>query len=135
MEAIPLDSLRQVSSALRAAQDKKAQDPLVLDVRSLSGYTDFFLICHGNSAAQIKAITENIERKLRTDRIRPHHIEGDPSVHTWILMDYGDLIVHVFTPEARAHYGLESLWLDAPRIEIEEDSNHLGRAVEGTLRP
>jgi len=112
------NSLEKVTAAARAALEKKANDLIVLDVSGLSGYTDYFLICDGRSSTQRKAITEHVQRRMRSLRVRPHHVEGDAASSPWVLMDYDDFIVHVFHPETRAHYGLESLWLDAPRISL-----------------
>lgn len=102
-------------------------------MHSVSAFTDYFIICHGGSSSQIQAITSNIERKLRSVKVRADHIEGDVSTATWILMDYGDFIVHIFSEASREYYSLEKLWLDAPRIDFEneENSSDMGRKVEG----
>jgi ribosome-associated protein len=90
----------------------------VLDLRTLSDFTDFFLICHGTSDRQVLAIADGIEEQLwRECRRRPSHVEGRRSAE-WVLMDYVDFVVHVFQPETRSYYRLESLWGDAPRVRI-----------------
>lgn len=94
---------------------------------NVSAFTDYFVICHGGSSSQIQAIIGHIERKLKDIKVRPDHIEGDVSTSAWMLMDYGDFIVHVFNEASREYYGLEKLWLDAPRVEFEENSSHMGR--------
>jgi ribosome-associated protein len=89
---------------------------LVLDLRGLSDVTDAFVICHGSTERQTAAIADAIEQRLReTHGRRPGHVEGKRSGE-WILMDYLDFVVHVFTPETRSYYGLERLWGDAPRL-------------------
>ena len=101
--------------AAAAALDKKARDTIVLDLRKLTVISDFFVICSGDNIPQVKAITDNIEQKLREKGIRPLGVEGREHAH-WTLMDYGDVVVHVFEEETRLYYELEKFWLDAPRI-------------------
>lgn len=110
-----------VGRAVRAALDKKAADVLVLDLRNTPAFTDFFVICSGQSTRQVKAIADGIEEALKTAKVRPAHIEGYDRAE-WILMDYFTFIVHVFTPQTRTFYSLERLWGDAERIEVSEDS-------------
>jgi ribosome-associated protein len=107
----------QIARALRAAEDKKANDLLLLDLRKAAGFTDYFLICSGGNPRQIRAIADAILEALAVDGARPAHIEGyDRS--EWVLLDYFDFIVHIFAPETRAFYGLERLWGNAERIEV-----------------
>jgi ribosome-associated protein len=97
------------------AADKKAIDVAELDLRGVLGYTDFFVICSGNTDRQTKAIHDGIHYGLKKDHaLLPRRVEG-LSESRWILMDYLDVIVHVFTPEAREFYRLEQLWGEAPR--------------------
>ncbi len=94
---------------------------------------DYFVICSGTSTTQVKAIADNIEHKLREDDIRPIGVEGRDNAH-WILIDYGDVVVHIFEEETRAFYELGKLWLDAPRISWNgEDKDSLGRKDEGKV--
>lgn len=95
--------------------DKKAVDVLVLELKGVSIIADYFIICSGESTTQVRAIVEAIEDNFSKKSIRPIGIEGLNYSH-WVLMDYGDIIVHVFEEETRAYYQLEKLWLDAPRI-------------------
>ncbi len=95
--------------------DKKAVDVLVLELKGLSIIADYFIICSGESTTQVRAIVEAIEENFSKKSIRPIGIEGLNYSH-WVLMDYGDIIIHVFEEETRAYYQLEKLWLDAPRI-------------------
>lgn len=108
----------QVTTALRAAGDKQASDVLVLDLRKAAGFTDFFVICSGGNARQVRAIADHIIETLRVEGVKPAHIEGyDRS--EWVLVDYFDFVVHVFSPETRAFYGLERLWGNAESLEID----------------
>ena len=111
------ETIDRLRLAADAAQDKKAEGLEVLDLRELSSFTDYFLICHGSSPRQVHAIVEEIDKRLRAIRVRPQHVEGT-SGDAWVLMDYLDFVVHVFTGERRAFYGLEKLWADAPRVEL-----------------
>ncbi|NOY79308.1 MAG: ribosome silencing factor [Calditrichaeota bacterium] len=98
---------------------KKAVDVKILDVRNLTSVTDFFVICSGDSDMQIKAISEEILEKLKEINIRPWHKEGVTNLQ-WVLLDYIDVVVHIFRKEVRGFYGLESLWGDAKIEEVKE---------------
>ena len=98
------------------ALDKKADDVIILDVRGISSVTDFLLICTGHSEPHLKAIADEIGRRLRERGIRPHGRDGFPPSR-WIVMDYNDVLVHIFHPELRQSYGLEQLWGDAKRVK------------------
>ena len=107
----------QIDRALRAAEDKKAVDLTVLDLRKAAGFTDYFLICSGTNPRQIRAIADAVVEALKADGISPAHVEGyDRS--EWVLLDYFDFVVHVFAPETRMFYGLERLWGSAERVEV-----------------
>jgi ribosome-associated protein len=107
----------QIERAVRAAEDKKANDLLLLDLRKAAGFTDYFLICSGANARQIRAIADAIVDALAADGAKPAHIEGyDRS--EWVLLDYFDFIVHIFAPETRTFYSLERLWGSAERVEF-----------------
>ena len=114
-------SLSTLDPALRVAvestRDKKALDIVVLDLRGLASFTDYFLIVTGGSHRQLETIADEIERKLKEAKRRPSHIEGYPR-GDWILMDYVDFVVHIFTPTSRAYYDLERLWGDAKRLAV-----------------
>ncbi len=103
--------------AVAAAQEKKASDILVLDLRGLASFTDYFLICSGASRRQLESIADEVEGSLRDLRRRPSHIEGYPRGE-WILMDYVDFVVHLFTPSSREYYDLERLWGDAAKLDV-----------------
>ena len=107
----------QISVAVGAAEDKKADGLVVLDLRKAAGFTDYFVICAGQNARQIRAIADGVMEALALHGTRPAHIEGyDRS--EWVLLDYFDFIVHIFAPETRLFYGLERLWGNAERIEV-----------------
>ena len=119
--AKPRKLTSEVSKAVRAALDKKALDIVVLDLRNTPAFTDFFILCSGQSQRQVKAIADAVEDALRAAKVRPAHVEGYERAE-WVLMDFFSFIVHVFTPQTRTFYSLERLWGDAARIEINEDS-------------
>jgi len=98
--------------------DKKARDVLVLDLQGLTTITDYFVICSGESTTQVKAITGEIEERFHAEGVKPLGIEGLSHGH-WVLMDYNDVIIHIFEEETRKFYELEKLWIDAKRIRIE----------------
>ena len=101
-----------------AASDKQAENIVVLDLRGISTFTDFFVICSGNSEPQLKAIAGSVEDTLRREHnIRPHAIDGYP-LSQWVVADFGDVIVHIFHQSKREFYSLEELWNDAPRLSI-----------------
>ena len=114
---------RAVATAVRAARDKKAQDVIVLDLRHAGGFTDYFVICTGNNARQITAIADSVRETLKTELDeRPALTEGvDRS--EWILLDYFNFVVHVFSRECRSFYGLERLWGNAERHEIADEAH------------
>ena len=108
---------KQIELAVRAAEDKKAADLTVLDLRKAAGFTDYFVLASGNNARQVRAIADAVIDALSATGAKPAHVEGyDRS--EWILLDYFDFIVHVFAPETRMFYGLERLWGSAERLEI-----------------
>ncbi|MDP9294065.1 MAG: ribosome silencing factor [Actinomycetota bacterium] len=101
------------------AADKKANDVVALDLRGVIGYTDYFVICSGNTERQAKAIHDGIHLGMKNDHaLLPRRVEG-VSESRWILMDYLDVVIHVFTPEARDFYRLEQLWGEAPKRAVE----------------
>jgi ribosome-associated protein len=108
------------AAAARAAASKQAQDIVVLDVSELIVITDHFVICTATSSRQIRTVVEEIERALKQQlEVRPARREGEGDAGWWLL-DYIDVVVHVFGPEERAYYDLERLWRDAPRLDWEE---------------
>ena len=107
----------QVVQATRAAEDKKATDVVVLDLRKAAGFTDYFVLCSGSNARQIRAIADSVMAALADEGVKPAHVEGYDRAD-WVLLDYFDFIVHIFQPETRLFYGLERLWGNAERVEV-----------------
>jgi ribosome-associated protein len=124
-------TLRSVGKDLRvaiaASQAKKAVDLVVLDLRGLASFTDFFLLATGNSNRQLQTIADAIENELARVKVKPDHVEGY-SQGEWILLDYVDFVIHLFTPRSRAYYDLERLWGDALRLDIEPARRAAGQA-------
>lgn len=106
-----------VLAAVQAAFDKKAEKLELLDLRDGLAFTDFFIVCTGNNVRQVQAIADGVQEALRERGERPALVEGYQRAE-WILLDYFDFIVHIFTPATRDFYALERLWGDAQRIEI-----------------
>lgn len=104
-----------VQAAVAAAQDRKAIEIRVLALGEVSDFTDYFLVCSGATERQVQAISDAVEERLRQRGLRPLHVEGYRH-GWWTLLDYGDLVLHVFTDDKRAYYGLERLWADAPDV-------------------
>jgi ribosome-associated protein len=109
---------KSIELAVRAAEDKKAQDITVLDLRNAHGFTDYFVICSGANSRQIHAIADAVVDALAGAGQKPAHVEGRDRSE-WVLVDYFDFIVHVFSPDTRAFYGLERLWGTAEHVDIE----------------
>lgn len=112
-----LNALETALLAAEAADGKKAYDLLVLDLRELTSIADYFVICSASSTTQVGAIADGIGHALAGAGIRPSHVEGGPEA-TWVLMDYGDVIAHIFDEQARSYYSLDRLWGDAPSIRL-----------------
>jgi ribosome-associated protein len=110
---------KELTMAIDAALDKKATEVAVLDLRKADAFTDFFVVCTGSNPRQVNAIADAVEHSLKQQGRRPSHVEGSERAE-WVLLDYFDFIVHVFSPSARAFYGLERLWGNAKRIDIDE---------------
>lgn len=110
-------SLEVAMKAVNAALEKKALEPVLLDVRELASYTDYILIVSGRSDRQVDAVAQGIVESLK-ERLRPLSREGTRDGQ-WTLLDFGDVVVHVFYHQMRDYYDLESLWSDAPRVKLE----------------
>ena len=105
----------------RVVSAKKAHDVVALDMSEAITYTDYFLICSGTSTRQTKALAEELQRRMRERGVRPARVEGEREAE-WILLDYLDVVVHVFTPAARDFYRLEALWRDVPRKDLPSEA-------------
>lgn len=116
---LSIDSRTLAGHCVKAGLEKKAQDVVILDLSSISIFADFFVIASGSSTRQVKAIAGEIEETLSGMHVEPDHIEG-AGEGRWILMDYGDTLVHIFLEDVRIFYNLERLWGDAPRLTPED---------------
>ncbi len=105
--------------AVNAADDKKAQDLVALDISEIASLASYFLLCTGDSSRQMQAIADEVEKRLKASGIRPSHVEGYQNSE-WILMDYIDLVVHIFSKSARAYYDLERLWRDGKKLDTDK---------------
>jgi ribosome-associated protein len=118
-----LSSLEQARRIAGIAQDKLAEDVVILDMRPVCIYTDFFVVCSGRNPRQVRSIWDDVRERMKHDgeRVLPRSVDGERE-STWIVGDYLDVVLHVFTPETRAYYRLEDLWGDVPSIELEAAS-------------
>jgi ribosome-associated protein len=114
------DYSHQVQAAVRAASAKKAEKIMVLDLRHTSAFTDVFVVCTGQNARQVKAIVDSVEEALKALGQRAVAVEGYRTSE-WVLVDYFDFVVHVFTPETREFYALERLWGSAIRVDVSDE--------------
>jgi len=110
-----VNSKKIAQAIAKIADDKKAKDIVVLDLKNLSAFTDYFVICSGASDRQVKTIAGAIEMELKKKDINPLGMEGYETGH-WVLVDYGDVVAHVFYDDERHFYQLEKLWADAPKL-------------------
>jgi ribosome-associated protein len=114
------DLKRQVAAAIQACLDKKAEELSILEMEKGSGaFTDYFVLCSGTNPRQVQAIADEVELRLKGADLRPAHVEGYKQAE-WILVDYVDFVVHVFSEKARKFYDLERLWKTAKRLEPSE---------------
>jgi ribosome-associated protein len=106
-----------ITTAIEAAQGKKATRVVVLNLKKSSAFTDYFVLCTGHNVRQVTAIADAVQEALRGLHLRPTHVEGYDHAE-WVLMDYFDFIIHIFTPSTREFYSLDRLWGQAERLEI-----------------
>jgi ribosome-associated protein len=119
MQLSPLEQARRIAGIV---QDKLADEVVILDMRPVCIYTDFFVVCSGRNARQVKAIWDEVYARLKHDeRLLPRAVDGERE-SKWIVADYLDVVLHVFTPDTRAYYRLEDLWGDVPSVELEAAS-------------
>ncbi len=111
------DSIEMVKIAVKALDDKKAEDIRVLDIREVSIIADYFIIAHGNNRNQIQALVDNVQKELHKAGYELKSTEGAQSA-SWVLLDYTDIILHVFSKEERLFYDLEHIWKDGKQIEV-----------------
>jgi ribosome-associated protein len=105
--------------AVYAADDKKAHDLAALNISGIASFASYFLLCTGDSSRQMQAIADEIEKQLKAQGIRPSHVEGYQNSE-WILMDYFDMVIHIFSKSARTYYDLERLWRDGKKIDVDK---------------
>jgi ribosome-associated protein len=116
-----MDTLDKALLAIKIIRERKAIDPILIEVGKLTSITDYFLVAGGNSSRQVQAISKYLGRKMRDKGLKAFGVEGENEGH-WILMDYGDLVIHIFYQPIREFYDLEGLWIEAPRMVLDEKS-------------
>lgn len=119
---------KYLKTVVEALSEKKGDDTVVLDLRGLTQIADYFIICTGSSVPHIRALSDGVESKLKESKIKPLHIEGQRN-NSWIILDYGDILVHIFNPETREYYELERFWLDARRITFDNAQGTVSAAL------
>jgi len=118
-QGAPLEGIDAARRAVEAASEKQAADVVLLDVNGICSFASYFVICSGESERQIAAILDAVEQTMKQEGLRPHHREGDLD-SGWLLLDFGDVIVHIFSPAERQYYRLDELWSQAiPVVRIQ----------------
>jgi ribosome-associated protein len=110
-----MEPLEKALLCLKLINERKAIDPVLLEVNRLTSITDYFLVTSGNSTRQVQAISQHLSGRMKEEGFRPFGVEGEAEGH-WVLMDYGEVVVHIFYHPLREFYDLEGLWVEAPRI-------------------
>jgi len=119
-----MQTIDKAKLCLKIIKERKAIDPVLVEVGKLTSITDYFLIAGGNSSRQVQAITRHLRKKMREAGFRAQGIEGEQEGH-WVLMDHGDVVIHLFYQPFRELYDLEGLWIEAPRVDLETDDQKL----------
>jgi len=125
-----LDGKERALLCINASLKKKAKDLVILNVKTLSSFADYFIICSGTSDRQVQAIASSIQENLKEFGVLPLGVEGE-TFGKWVLMDYDDVIIHIFYEPIREFYDIERLWSDAPRMEIGGDVTELSALDQG----
>ena len=115
------DSIALARAIAVTAIDKKAEDLIIMDVRGMAGFTDFFVIMSGRSTRHVQSLAETVDKEVSSKRLSTSNTEG-MTEGQWVLLDYNDVVVHIFHDESRKFYDLEGLWHDAPRLSLTEES-------------
>jgi ribosome-associated protein len=115
-----METLDKALLCLKIIKERKAIDPVLFEVGKLTTITDYFLITSGSSSRQVQAISGHLRRRMRDEGFRSYGVEGEQKGH-WVLMDYGDVVIHIFYQPIREFYDLEGLWIEAPRVDLDED--------------
>jgi len=124
------DTKKRVILCVNAALEKKAKNIIILNMQKVTSFADYSIVCSGNSDRQVQSIAQAIEENMKKNGFLPLGIEGEKTAQ-WILMDYADIIVHVFYEPVRDLYDMERLWSDAPRMEIDNDAERITRLRKG----
>ena len=114
----PLDKAKL---CLKIIKERKAIDPVMLEVGQLTSISDYFLIASGSSSRQVQAVTRHLQKRMREEGFKAYGIEGEQEGH-WVLMDYGDIVIHLFYQPHRELFDLEGLWIEAPRVNLEDEN-------------
>jgi len=123
MDLLNSNELANIIAQLMLA--KKGTDVYIMDLQGLTTITDYFVICSAESDVQVKAIKDHITEQLRLHAVKPWHVEGEEAMH-WVLLDFVDVVVHIFQPETRQFYSLERLWGDAKITEVTDEDETAG---------
>jgi ribosome-associated protein len=124
------DSQERLLRCINATLQRKAKDLVVMKVKDLSSFADYFIICSGTSDRQVKAIASWLHESLKKFDMTPLGMEGLQHGH-WVLMDYGDIVIHIFYDPIREFYDIERLWFEAPKMMIDDDANEISALEEG----
>lgn len=116
-----MQSLDKTKLCFKIVMERKAIDPVMFEVGSLTSISDYFLIASGSSSRQVQAISRHLRKRMREEGFKTYGVEGDLEGH-WILVDFGDVIVHLFYQPYREFYDLEGLWVEAPRVDPDEEA-------------
>lgn len=114
-----METLDKAFLCAKIIRERKAINPILFNVGSLTSIADYFLIASGNSSRQVQAISRHLGKRMREEGFRSFGVEGEQEGH-WVLMDYGDVVIHIFYEPVRAFYDLEGLWVEAERIDMED---------------
>lgn len=114
-----METLDKARLCLKIIKERKALNPVLLEVGKLTSVADYFLIASGNSTRQVQAISRHMTRRMREEGLKAYGVEGEQEGN-WVLMDYGDVVVHIFYDPVREFYDLEGFWIEAARIEMDE---------------
>ena len=117
-----MQAIDKARLCLRFIRERKALDPLLLEVEELTSFADYFVIASGNSSRQVQAITRHVKQKMRDEGFLSDGVEGEQEGH-WVLLDYGDVVIHLFYQPVREFYDLEGLWIEAPRMSLEDQES------------
>ena len=119
-----MQTIDKAKLCLRIIKQRKAINPILFEVGKLTSIADYFIIASGNSSRQVQAITRHLQKSMREKGFRAYGVEGEQEGH-WVLMDYGDVVIHLFYKPFRDFYDLEGLWIEAPRVGLEDLENKI----------